>query len=547
MHAIEGKRSKPIVLSDEQSEKIKTLLYNEGEAGRRQAGERLRTAQVTELDLSRCDAHVSNLTNVTSLNLSGCDGLTDVSLSHLSDLTYLAVLNLSGCDGLTDVSLSHLSDLTNLAELNLSGCDGLTDVSLSHLSDLTNLASLDLSGCYRLTDASLSHLSDLTNLASLDLNGCFELTEPAVHELREALSSCTVEWKPPEDSSPEDDHCYEYDDEAAAMQVIEVRKAKPVVLSDEQSEEIKTLLCNEDEAGRQQTDEQLQTHQLNLNVIERPQIRSNLDQFHNEDPSNKNWQVVGIDDQNETVAHTDNKDAAYFVDEDWDEVEVEVGDKNHPFQTNKDWEYYFDDLSDFEVISTRKELKQTVQIVGGISRAERALQEAIALGSDYNWSPTDIQILSEIFEKYGWNATKTSIQRELQYGLRPEELILASSLRQIWEDHPEFSASSKWRGGLTWPHALRIVRFYTVLPNDDELEILLIETFEEWKRYNYAGRSSFQNFLYRFSYQLEGNVLAYPESIFSAYRTHHGEPYPESGYSTLKNCIDELDAIEKFK
>jgi len=85
---IEGGEAEPVVLSDEQLEEIKTLLCSEDEADRQQAGERLKAARVTELDLNYSK------------------GLTDAGLSHLSGLISLTTLNLEGCEDLTDVGLS---------------------------------------------------------------------------------------------------------------------------------------------------------------------------------------------------------------------------------------------------------------------------------------------------------------------------------------------------------------------------------------------------------------------------------------------------------
>ena len=80
---------------------------------------------------------LSFLTGLTSLNLSKCGALTDVS--GLSGLTGLTSLNLSSCEALTDVSV--LSGLTGLTSLNLSWCRAVTDVS--GLSGLTGLTSLE--------------------------------------------------------------------------------------------------------------------------------------------------------------------------------------------------------------------------------------------------------------------------------------------------------------------------------------------------------------------------------------------------------------------
>jgi internalin A len=109
-------------------------------------------------------APLRGLVGLTSLDLSGCERLSDVSA--LSGLTALTSLNLSSCEQLLDVSA--LSGLTALTSLKLIGCEQLSDVSA--LSGLTALTSLNLSFCMQLSD--VSALSGLTALTSLDLLGC---------------------------------------------------------------------------------------------------------------------------------------------------------------------------------------------------------------------------------------------------------------------------------------------------------------------------------------------------------------------------------------
>ena len=97
--------------------------------------------------------------NLTSLNLSGCTGITgSLFLRNNSGLTSL---DLSGCTRITG-SLSELPLLENLTSLNLSGCTGITG-SLSHLVALRNLTSLNLSGCTGIT-GSLSEFNKLTEV-----------------------------------------------------------------------------------------------------------------------------------------------------------------------------------------------------------------------------------------------------------------------------------------------------------------------------------------------------------------------------------------------
>ena len=106
---------------------------------------------------------LSFLTGLTSLNLSKCGALTDVS--GLSGLTGLTSLNLISCGALTDVS--GLSGLTRLTSLNLTACEALTDVSV--LSGLTGLTSLNLSECpYVDHPGNRDAIAGLGNLKELD-------------------------------------------------------------------------------------------------------------------------------------------------------------------------------------------------------------------------------------------------------------------------------------------------------------------------------------------------------------------------------------------
>ncbi|MCY3870895.1 MAG: leucine-rich repeat domain-containing protein [Gemmatimonadetes bacterium] len=133
---------------------------------------------------------LSNLTNLTWLNLSS-NSISDVSA--LSNLTNLTVLSLYG----NNVSgISSLSGLTSLAWLQLSrnkisaikplsGFTGLTNLYLrfnsisdiSPLSSLTNLRVLFLDG-NQLTGSIPSWLGSLTNLQSLGLSDNAGLSGP---------------------------------------------------------------------------------------------------------------------------------------------------------------------------------------------------------------------------------------------------------------------------------------------------------------------------------------------------------------------------------
>jgi len=112
---------------------------------------------VHKLDLSHCNGitDVSALGNVHSLNLKWCNNIADVSALgnvHTLDLTF--------CQEITDVSA-----LGNVHTLNLSLCKNIT--TESGLSALGNVHTLDLSYCKNITD-----VSALGNVHTLNIKGC---------------------------------------------------------------------------------------------------------------------------------------------------------------------------------------------------------------------------------------------------------------------------------------------------------------------------------------------------------------------------------------
>jgi Leucine-rich repeat (LRR) protein len=108
-------------------------------------------------------------TQLTSLNLSDCENISD--LSPLASLTQLTSLNLARCTRISD--LSPLARLTQLTSLDLTRCTRISD--LSPLARLTQLTSLDLTRCMQISD--LSPLARLTQLTSLDLTRCMQISD----------------------------------------------------------------------------------------------------------------------------------------------------------------------------------------------------------------------------------------------------------------------------------------------------------------------------------------------------------------------------------
>ena len=160
---------------------------------------------LTSLDLYGCDRitdagvkHLARLTGLTSLDLSWCR-ITDAGLADLARLTSLTSLDLKWCHRIGEDGLAHLARLTSLTSLDLRGFLYVTNAGLEHLAQLTGLTSLNLSYCRRapfgrgITDAGLAHLAkQLTGLRELELYGCERITIEGVYEFHEVLPWCSV-------------------------------------------------------------------------------------------------------------------------------------------------------------------------------------------------------------------------------------------------------------------------------------------------------------------------------------------------------------------
>jgi hypothetical protein len=96
--------------------------------------------------------------NLTTLNLSGCNNITDEGLQQLTQLKNLTTLDLSGCKQITDGGLNNLAQLTKLTTLDLCGCELITNAGLNNFAQLTKLTTLNLCNCYKITDAGFKSL-----------------------------------------------------------------------------------------------------------------------------------------------------------------------------------------------------------------------------------------------------------------------------------------------------------------------------------------------------------------------------------------------------
>lgn len=187
-----------------------------------------------------------------------------------------------------------------------------------------------------------------------------------------------------------------------------------------------------------------------------------------------------------------------------------------------DWQDFDEDFVDIEEPAAREESWPEVETDGRIERSRHALEKAIDLCEDYNWDSEGIQILSEVFERYGWNATRVALEHQLRLGLTSSELRQAFVVREIWESYPEFNSASRRYNSpyLSWPVALMIVRSYECLPGLEELEMFLTEAFTRWKWHSHSTHyySDFLGYLIATVKHAANYSLTYPGAVFDVDR-----------------------------
>ena len=154
---------------------------------------------LTELDLSGSDyidqdiwRHLKRLGQLRKLNLEYTN-ITDADLGHISNLTELTELDISCNCHITDSGLQYIKNLTKLTMLNISD-NSITDAGLQYIVYLTKLTKLNVSDT-KITDAGIEYLIHLGNLKVLDLtfnskiNSWSESHQPKDHPITRLIAA----------------------------------------------------------------------------------------------------------------------------------------------------------------------------------------------------------------------------------------------------------------------------------------------------------------------------------------------------------------------
>jgi hypothetical protein len=178
-----------------------------------------------------------------------------------------------------------------------------------------------------------------------------------------------------------------------------------------------------------------------------------------------------------------------------------------------------------------------------LSREDRALQKAAELIGKANWSISTLPLVQQIFVMSGWGATRLALEREIDKGLTPNELILAAHIKVIWAENDIYWIAFNKTGNsrlshqvLSWPTALLIVRSFESLPQLEEIEVFLESLFSSWYENNTLRRAfrAFARYLwFRFA-NLQGCLPASQRFDFCNPLELSAEEYSDLGlYDTL--------------
>ncbi|XP_034652569.1 dynein regulatory complex subunit 6 [Drosophila subobscura] len=109
---------------------------------------------------------------------------------NIQQLRGLRTLNLRGCNKISDVSLKYGLKHIELRRLMLSNCQQISLLGMEALvNSCPSIEELDLSDCYNITDKTMQVVTaNLPRLRALHISGCSQLTE---HTLDAIIVNCT--------------------------------------------------------------------------------------------------------------------------------------------------------------------------------------------------------------------------------------------------------------------------------------------------------------------------------------------------------------------
>lgn len=177
-----------------------------------------------------------------------------------------------------------------------------------------------------------------------------------------------------------------------------------------------------------------------------------------------------------------------------------------------------------------------------LSREDRALQKAVELISRAGWSLSMLPLVQQIFVMNGWGATRLALEREIDKGMSPDELILAAHVKALWAENDYYwiaydrnGSSNLSQNVMSWPTALMLIRAFESLPQIEEIEQFIESLFEYWYDRSSLRRAfrSFNRFLWFRICNLPGCLPATLAFNFCSPHELPVEEYSDLGISDL--------------
>ena len=133
---------------------------------------------VHTVSLSNYDQGLKYLTGVHTINLSGCNQITDQGLQYLKGVHNI---NLKDCNQITDQGLQYLKGVHTI---NLKGCNQITDQGLQYLK---GVHTINLKGCNQITNQGLKYL---TGVHTINLDSCEQITVKCLQYIEGVHTVC---------------------------------------------------------------------------------------------------------------------------------------------------------------------------------------------------------------------------------------------------------------------------------------------------------------------------------------------------------------------
>lgn len=210
----------------------------------------------------------------------------------------------------------------------------------------------------------------------------------------------------------------------------------------------------------------------------------------------------------------------------------------------------YESLADFDSVSE--------ELNGMVSREERALQKSVELVSKIGWSIEILPIVQQIFVTNGWGTARLALEQEIEKGMTPKELILATQVRTLWAENDYYwtvfdktGSSSLSQNVLSWPTALLLVRAFGSLPQIEEIEQFVESLFAFWYERPHLRRAfrSFRRFMWFRVSNVNGCLPADQPFSFCNPSELPSEEFSDLGMSDLAGVerIAKLRAFFDFK